>query len=155
MTEKRSTTEKQHEIRYHVQYVYIPEIVKSVNDGYLPYIALFPSMGPWFYDIRRHFEQEEIVAAVVYEGFEKMEVGEDYILIIYNFPEPAEVPEAAYGAVLLNRSTTQAEYYILEASLDGKWAVGSKTTTRHLSFELWDSADKEKFVEWVKGRILG
>ena len=155
MTEKRSTTEKQHEIRYHVQYVYIPEIVKSVNDGYLPYIALFPSMGPWFYDIRRHFEQEEIVAAVAYEGFEKMEVGEDYILIIYNFPEPAEVPEAAYGAVLLNRSTTQAEYYILEASLDGKWAVGSKTATRHLSFELWDSADKEKFVEWVKGRILG
>ena len=48
MTEKRSTTEKQHEIRYHVQYVYIPEIVKSVNDGYLPYIALFPSMGRGF-----------------------------------------------------------------------------------------------------------
>ena len=48
MTEKRLTTEKQHEIRYHVQYVYIPEIVKSVNDGYLPYIALIPSMGPWY-----------------------------------------------------------------------------------------------------------
>ena len=74
------------------------------------------------------------MTAVAYEGFEKREVGEGYILIIYNFPEPAEVQEAAYGAVLLNRSTTQAEYYTLEKSFDGKWALASKTTTGNKSF---------------------
>lgn len=143
------TTERRHEIRYYVQHVYIPEIVRSVNDGYLPYIALFPSMGPWYFNIRQYFEHEEIQAAITYESFEKRELGDDYMLIIYTFPEPAQVSEAAYGAVLLDRSTNQAVYYMLEASHEGKWAIGSKTTTGHSYFEFWDSADKEMFAEWV------
>ena len=41
MTEKRLTAERQYEIRYHVQQYFIPEMVESVKDGYLPFIALF------------------------------------------------------------------------------------------------------------------
>ena len=147
------TQERQHEIRYYVQYVYIPEIVQSVNDGYLPYIALFPSMGPWYCNVRKYFEHEEIQAAGAYVSFEKRDVGENHMLIIYTFPEPQEMTEAAYGVVLLDKLTNQAKYYTLEASFDGQWAVGSKTTKRHSSFEFWESADKEKFVEWVVKKI--
>ena len=155
MTGKRLTVERQHEIRYYVQNVYIPNIVQGVNDGYLPYIALIPSMGPWYYNIRQYFDQEDIMAAGMYENIEKREVGEDYMLIIYTFPEPEQVSEAAYGIALFNRLTNQAEYYTLETSCGGQWAIANKTTIGDPSFEICDFPDKEKFVEWVKDRILG
>ena len=63
--------------------------------------------------------------------------------------------EAAYGAVLLDISSGIAEYYTLEASYDDQWAVCSKNVSGHSLFGFWDSADKDRFVEWVKERIQG
>ena len=62
MTENRLTTEKQHEIRYDVQQYLIPEMVEFVKDGYLPFIALFPS-AQWYINLRMDYELEELKAA--------------------------------------------------------------------------------------------
>lgn len=154
MKENIITPERRHDIRYHVQYFFIPELVECVNDGYLPYISLFPSTQ-WYISLMDEFDLEELNAAKVYEGFEKIEVDEEHLLILYTFPEPEEVPEAAYGAVLLDISSGIAEYYTLEASYDDQWAVCSKNVSGHSLFGFWDSADKDRFVEWVKERIQG
>ena len=152
MTEKRLTAERQHEIRYDVQQHFIPEMVECVRDGYLPFIALFPS-AQWYSNLRMEYELEELKAAKVWESFEKIEVNEDNMIILYTFPQPEAVSEALYGAVLLNQSTNNLNYFTLEASYEDKWAVCSRDTSMHSCHGFWDSADKEKFVQWAMGRL--
>ena len=64
-----------------------------------------------------------------------------------------DVPEAIYGAVLLNQATNEIKYFTLEASYEDKWAVCSRDTSMHSCHGFWDSADKAKFVEWVMDRL--
>ena len=79
--------ELQHEIRYHVQQYFIPELVECVKEGYLPLIALFPS-AQWYSNLRMEYDIEDLKAAKVWESFEKIEVDEDHMIIFYTFPQP-------------------------------------------------------------------
>ena len=152
MNDVNLTAERRYEIRYDVQQYFIPEMVECVKDGYLPFIALFPS-AQWYSNLRVKYELEELKAAKVWESFEKIEIDEDNMIILYTFPQPEEVPEALYGAVLLNQSTNDLKYFTLEASYEDKWAVCSKDTSMHSCLDFWDSADKDKFIQWVMGRL--
>ena len=152
MNENKITAEKRHDIRYHVQQYFIPEMVECVMDGYLPFIALFPS-AQWLSNLRMDYELEDLKAAKVWESFEKIQVDEDTMIVLYTFPQPEDVPEAIYGAVLLNQDTNELKYFTLEASYEDKWAVCSRDTSMHSCHGFWDSADKAKFVEWVMERL--
>ena len=152
MNENKITAEKRHDIRYHVQQYFIPEMVECVMDGYLPFIALFPS-AQWLSNLRMDYELEDLKAAKVWESFEKIQVDEDTMIVLYTFPQPEDVPEAIYGAVLLNQDTNELKYFTLEASYEDKWAVCSRDTSMHSCHGFWDSADKAKFVEWVMYRL--
>ena len=152
MNDVNLTAERRHEIRYDVQQYFIPEMVECVKDGYLPFIALFPS-AQWYSNLRMDYDIEELKAAKVWESFEKIEIDEDNMIILYTFPQPEEVPEALYGAVLLNQSTNDSKYFTLEASYEDKWAVCSKDTSMHSCLDFWDSDDKDKFIQWVMGLL--
>ena len=152
MIDKVVDEEKRHEIRYHVQQYFIPEMVECVKDGYLPFIALFPS-AQWLSNLRMDYELLDLKAAKVWESFEKIQVDEDTMIVLYTFPQPEDVPEAIYGAVLLNQATNELKYFTLEASYEDKWAVCSRDTSMHSCHGFWDSADKAKFVEWVMDRL--
>ena len=152
MNEHKITAERRHDIRYHVQQYFIPEMVECVMDGYLPFIALFPS-AQWLSNLRMDYELEDLKAAKVWDSFEKIPVDEDTMIVLYTFPKPEDVPEAAYGAVLLNQATNEIKYFTLEASYEDKWAVCSRDTSMHSCHGFWDSADKAKFVEWVMDRL--
>ena len=152
MNEHKITAERRHDIRYHVQQYFIPEMVECVMDGYLPFIALFPS-AQWLSNLRMYYELEDLKAAKVWESFEKIQVDEDTMIVLYTFPQPEDVPEAIYGAVLLNQDTNEIKYFTLEASYEDKWAVCSRDTSMHSCHGFWDSADKAKFVEWVMDRL--
>ena len=146
------TSDRRHEIRYDVQQYFIPELVECVKDDYLPFIALFPS-AQWYGNLRMEYGIEELKAAGVWESFEKIQVDEDRMIILYTFPEPEDVTEAAYGAVMLDQAANVLKYFTLEASYQDRWAVCSRDTSMHSCHGFWDSADKERFVEWVKGRL--
>lgn len=152
MNEHKITAERRHDIRYHVQQYFIPGMVECVMDGYLPFIALFPS-AQWLSNLRMDYELEDLKAAKVWESFEKIQVDEDTMIVLYTFPQPEDVPEAIYGAVLLNQATNEIKYFTLEASYEDKWAVCSRDTSMHSCHGFWDSADKAKFVEWVMDRL--
>jgi hypothetical protein len=148
MNTNELSAERRHDIRYHVQQYFIPEMVECVEDGYLPYIALFPS-AQWYSNLRMEYDIEDLKAAKVWESFEKIQMDEDKMIILYTFPQPQDVPEAIYGAVLVNQTTNEVKYFLLEASYEDKWAVCSRNTSMHSCHEFWDSPDKEKFIEWV------
>ena len=71
ITENRMTAERQHEIRYDVQQYFIPEMVKCVKDGYLPFIALFPS-AQWYVNLRMKYELQELKAAKVWAASRRL-----------------------------------------------------------------------------------
>lgn len=73
----------------------------------------------------------------------------DYKLIIYQFPTPKVVPEAKYGAVLMNTKTIEINYYTLEMTLNNKWVYGSMSSECHNNYGEVDSADLDKFIEWI------
>ena len=50
MDENVIDQEKRHDIRYHVQQYYIPEIVEDVKDDFLPLTSLYPS-DEWCDDV--------------------------------------------------------------------------------------------------------
>ena len=148
MIENVLDQETRHEIRYHVQYVFLPKLVESVSEGYLPSIALF-TFAPWYYNLRQYYDIKELKAAGVYEEFEKIDVDDDHMLILYTFPHPQEPREALYGAVMVNAMTNEAEYYTVEMSSNDQWLVGKNTIGGHSCIEFWDVVDKDRFVAWV------
>lgn len=133
-----------HEFRYELQYRFIPKLVAEVNDGYLPSTALHMVKG---WDIWGEYEWEE--------GFyiDRLEVEQSHTIIFYNFPEPQQIPEALYGAVLIDNTTGKAEYYTLEYGYMGTWILGSKTLDGHHNFGRLDSRDRRDFFKWVTDRI--
>jgi hypothetical protein len=152
MTNKEITAERQHDIRYHVQQCFIPDMAECVMVGYLPYLALFPS-AQWYTNLMADYDIDELKAAKVWENFEKIDIDEDAMIILYTFPQPEEATEALYGAVLFDPAEGIVRYYTLEATYGDKWAVCHRTTSMHSLLEIWESADKDKFVEWVENQI--
>ena len=47
----------------------------------------------------------------------------------------------------------EVRYHTLELSYEDKWAVCSKDTAMHSCLDFWDSADKDKFIQWVMGLL--
>lgn len=129
------TAERRHDIRYHVQQYFIPEMVECVMDGYLPFIALFPS-AQWLSNLRMDYEQEDLKAAKVWDSFEKIPVDEDTMIVLYTFPKPEDVLEAAYGAVLLNQATNEIKYLTLRSAMktSGLCAAGIPRCIRAMDF---------------------
>ena len=134
---------------YHFEFRWMPDVLfKAVADGQLALEALTDE--DW---IRRNI-QENISsedAAKQWDSFKINRVDNygDYKLIIYQFPEPKIVPEAKYGAVLLNTKTLEIDYYTLEMTYNDKWVYGSISTERHLNYDEVDTDDLDKFIEWI------
>lgn len=133
-----------HENRYELQYIFIPRLVAAINDGDLPSLLLY-KIEDWA--IWEAYTCEKGCDVKV------LDVDSNHKLILYTFPEPNEIPEALYGAVLINSATNKAEYYTLEYGWEGTWIIGSKTLGRHYNYGDLKSRKQDDFVEWVVNRI--
>lgn len=136
--------EDTHWDRTELQYFYIPKLVDAVNNGYLPSTALH-MVDEW--DFWDECDREE--------GFyaSQLEAEQDHTVIFYNFPEPQQIPEALYGAVLINNITGKAKYYTLEYGYMDSWILGSKTLKGHCNYGTLDSRERSAFLKWVTDRI--
>ena len=133
-----------HEFRYELQYIFIPQLVAAINNGELDSSHLY-KIEDW--SIWDEYTSEKGC------DVEMLDVDNNYKLILYTFPEPNEIPEALYGAVLLNRTTNKAEYYTLECGCNGAWFLGSMTLECHRNYGNLQSREREDFVKWVTDRI--
>lgn len=66
-------------------------------------------------------------------------------LIVYEFPEPFDVPLAKYGAVYINKLEHIVNYYTLELSYN-KYVLGSTSSEQHLNFGSRENLNKDEFV---------
>ena len=77
------------------------------------------------------------------------------MMVLYIFPEPRQVPEAAFGAVLINTTNNNAKYYTLEYSFDGALVLGSMDQTTHRNYGNLENPDLTSFIDWVVARVEG
>lgn len=134
---------------YQPEFRWLPDVVfKAVTDGQLAPEALTDE--DWIRTkIQKGVSSE--AATKEWESFKINRVDNygEYKLIVYQFPEPKVVPEAKYGAVLLNTTTRDIDYYTLEKTFNDKWVYGSMSAERHSNYGEVDTDDLEKFIEWI------
>lgn len=115
------TEDKKHSDRYFLQYKYIPELVADVSNGELPPDALLETEDWESYiklliDRDFFFEWDELRC-------DEIKVNDDYSIVLYTFPKPIQITDAAFGAVLINTTNNNATYYTLEYSFDERWVL--------------------------------
>ncbi len=132
---------------YYPEYGWLAEMVDAVRDGKLAPEAL--SDEAWLKQGFLHWCEPSMIK--IWDEFKIIRVDKygDYKLIVYRFPEPKAVPEAVYGAVLLNVSTKEAVYYTLEYSYNGKWVLGATDNGKHANYGEAETNDLEKFIDWI------
>ncbi len=146
-TNSNTDIEKRHSDRYYLEYYFIPMLVEGVQTAELEAEAML-HIELWPEFITQHIDQE-----FEYDWdnlhCEGVELNEEYLLAVYIFPEPEEVPLAKYGAVLINRVTNEAVYYTFEKSINGHWVLGSKSLESHYNYGNVEDMSLDKFVDWV------
>ena len=128
-------------------FYWLPQLVQAYCGGEVPIEALTDEA--WIRNrIQSRLAEED---RSLWESFriERVERYGDYKLYIYRFPEPQVVPEAKYGAVLLNTTAKTFDYYTLELSYNGKWVYGSMQGEVHRNYAEVDTDDLDKFIEWI------
>lgn len=134
---------------YHPEFRWLPDVVfKAVTDGRLAPEALADE--EWLREnIKNKISSSEISDEWNSFKINRIDNYGEYKLIIYQFPEPKAVPEAKYGAVLMNTTTRDIDYYTLEKTFNDKWVYGSMSAERHSNYGEVDTDDLEKFIEWI------
>lgn len=142
--------DEKHSYRYFVEYKFIPDLVAGVSKGEISPNAILATEG-WEDFMKKHvdenffFEWDELHC-------EGIKINDSYVLALYIFPKPQQVPDAAFGAVLINTSTHYAVYYTLEYSFDGEWVLGSTNQTKHLNYGNLENPGLKNFIDWVVKR---
>lgn len=84
-----------------------------------------------------------------------IKINDTYVMALYIFPKPRQVPEAAFGAVLINTTNNDAVYYTLEYSFDGVWVLGSMDQTTHSNYGNLENPSLKSFIDWVVEKAKG
>lgn len=139
--------QKRHSDSYYFEYHFIPMMVEGVKQGELAPEALLETEN-W-----QKFIKEQIDPDFIYNWEELhcqgTQLNQTTVMALYIFPEPEQMPLAAFGAVIVDIETNSATYYTLEKSVDDSWVLGSMSSESHRNFGSVVSADLEKFIEWV------
>ena len=145
---------------YYPVYYLLPDLFSYVSKGETPIEAL---MDEDWIRLTINSRLERAYSANRFSDWDSFKINRvdnfgGYKLIVYQFPEPKFVPEAKYGAVMLNTTTLAIDYYTMELSFDGQWAYCGCTTERHNNYGSFDSGELDDFIKWVledKKQLLG
>lgn len=145
--------ENLHHCRYFVEYKFIADLVDEVAKGELQPEVLLNikgwkeflenSMGEDFY-----FEWDEM-------DCQGATIDDDHLIAMYVFPKPKQVPDVAFGAVVINTKTKKAIYYTLEYTFDDSWMLCTKSKSGHSNFGEMENPSFEKFINWVVEKTNG
>ena len=151
--QRELTDDEKHSYRYFLQYRFIPDLVAGVSKGDISPNSILVTDG-WEKFIKKHvdkdffFEWDELHC-------DGIKINDTYVMALYIFPKPRQVPEAAFGAVLINTTNNDAKYYTLEYSFDGAWVLGSMVQTTHLNYGNLEKPGLRSFIDWVVERVQG
>lgn len=134
-----------HQLRYQVEYQFIPELVEVVSQGILP-SAVFTMFDIWERILKDKYGSDFDLE----EGYDcqEIKINERYDIFFITFPEPDNVPDAIYGAIVVDNQENAYRYYTLEMSFNGSWVVGRKTNDgNHYNYGTLDSCTPKAFLK--------
>lgn len=147
------TDDEKHLCRYFLQYIFIPNLVAGVSKGELSPDTIFQT-DDWENFMKKHVDENFFLEwdELHCDG---IKIDDTHVIALYIFPKPRQVPEAAFGAVLIDTATNNATYYTLEYSYNGEWVLGSMNQSGHLNYGNLDNPGLERFIGWVIERAKG
>lgn len=145
--QREITDDEKHSYRYFFQYRFIPDLVAGVSKGEISPNAILATEG-WEDFMKKHVDENFFLEwdELHCDG---IKINDTYVMALYIFPEPRQVPEAAFGAVLINTTNNDAKYYTLEYSFDGAWVLGSMDQTTHSNYGNLENPSLKSFIDWV------
>lgn len=145
--------DEKHSYRYFLQYKFIPDLVAGVSKGEISPNAILTTEG-WEDFMKKHVD-ENFFLELDELHCDGIKINDTYVMALYIFPEPRQVPEAAFGAVLINTTNNDAKYYTLEYSFDGAWVLGSMDQTTHSNYGNLENPSLKSFIDWVVEKAKG
>ena len=151
--QRELTDDEKHSYRYFLQYKFIPDLVAGVSKGEISPNDILATEG-WEEFMKKHVDENFFLEwdELHCDG---IKINDTYVMALYIFPKPRQVPEAAFGAVLINTTDKDAKYYTLEYSFDGTWVLGSMDQTTHSNYGNLENPDLKSFIDWVIERTQG
>ena len=151
--QRELTDDEKHSYRYFLQYKFIPDLVAGVSKGEISPNDILATEG-WEEFMKKHVDENFFLEwdELHCDG---IKINDTYVMALYIFPKPRQVPEAAFGAVLINTTDNDAVYYTLEYSFDGAWVLGSMDKTTHRNYGNLGSPSLKSFIDWVIERAQG
>jgi hypothetical protein len=117
--------------------------VAPVGVGRKEMISTFPDLVPAIdqYNRERYtYMSSELTLGDDFDmgegsDFNKLQIDDDFMVVIYSFPESEVIGEAFYGAVLVNKNNNTARYHTLEAGPDesGHFCPRSLSNHQHVA----------------------
>jgi hypothetical protein len=140
--------EDRHQNLYFLEFKFIPALVENISNGKMPVEVLLDI--EWWKTVQDDdFSLDWDNLTVQVKNIDKC-----IEMYLYHFPEPMDIPEAKYGAVVVNTETNKAVYYTLEYSFGGSWLLCSVDEGSHCNYGEIESNDCSLFVECVTKRCL-
>lgn len=151
--QRELTDDEKHSYRYFLQYKFIPDLVAGVSKGEISPNDILATEG-WEEFMKKHVDENFFLEwdELHCDG---IKINDTYVMALYIFPKPRQVPEAAFGAVLINTTDNDAKYYTLEYSFDGAWVLGSINQTTHTNYGNLENPSLKNFIDWVIERAQG
>ena len=151
--QRELTDDEKHSYRYFLQYKFIPDLVAAVSNGEISPNAILATEG-WEEFMKEHVDENFFLEwdELHCDG---VKINDTYVMALYLFPKPRQVPEAAFGAVLINTTDNDAKYYTLEYSFDGAWVLGSMDQMTHRNYGKLENPGLKSFIDWVIERAQG
>lgn len=151
--QRELTDDEKHSYRYFLQYKFIPDLVAGVTKGEISPKSILAT-GGWEEFMKKHVDDDFFLEwdELHCDG---IKINETYVMVLYIFPKPRQVPEAAFGAVLINTIDNNARYYTLEYSFDGAWVLGSMDQMTHRNYGKLENPSLKSFIDWVVARVEG
>ena len=148
--QRELTDDDKHSYRYFLQYRFIPDLVAGVSKGEISPNAILATEG-WEDLMKKHVDKNFFLEwdELHCDG---IKINDTYVMALYIFPKPRQVPEAAFGAVLINTTNNDAVYYTLEYSFDDEWVLGSMNQTTHRNYGNLENPSLQGFIDWVVDR---
>lgn len=145
------SAEERHACLSAVQFRLIPYVVSSVNKGKLDVMELLDTKK-WEIFLKSALNIDYSFKSGDFRC-QLCRINDNYDAVVYMFPKPLQMPEAAYGIVLIDNRTKFASYYTLEMSINDMWVIGAPDISGHLNYGTLENPDFESFFSWVKGRM--
>lgn len=139
-----------HDSQYFVEYQWIPKLVNDINAGEVEWHIL-NAVDTWIPFLKENVKGLDFDWAEM--RHEVFKVDENSVVVAYVFPEPDDIPNAAFGAVFVRLNKKAAAYYTLEMSTDSVWFIGSASQSNgHKNYGPLAQPSIESFLKWVVDR---